>query len=401
LCGSTGLKGGGKTGDRNGSGPERGWKEVMLFLAVVSIFIMTFFALIGLVLSIVYTVDSTIDWRYILGSVLFALFLILTQVVTHIMHGRCMYPIYLISSLGLALFFYLFLVSAAILLLILFLIVWGMSFHSFAGAGTVRVLVPVLISAVMLYGLLNARFLRRTRITIPFPEGEKERVRLALISDLHLGLLVGKRRLDAVAGSLKEYRPDLIIIAGDLLDTHPRNLERFEPFVRELCSTAPVLAVSGNHEFYNGYRESLEWMSSMGMTLLENRWVRDERTGLVLIGIGDPTSFGDIGRYREKLHELVESSPGGNGRILVSHQPLFFSEVAGKGVNLMLSGHTHAGQIWPFNLVTRAIFAEGDRGLHEMNGSHLYVCQGTGTWGPPMRVGTYSELVLMDLVRKD
>ncbi|RLF65576.1 MAG: hypothetical protein DRN57_08845, partial [Thermoplasmata archaeon] len=81
----------------------------MLFLAVVSIFIMTFFALIGLVLSIVYTVDSTVDWRYILGSVLFALFLILTQVVTHIMHGRCIYPLYLISSLGLALFFYLFL----------------------------------------------------------------------------------------------------------------------------------------------------------------------------------------------------------------------------------------------------------------------------------------------------
>ena len=119
-----------------------------------------------------------------------------------------------------------------------------------------------------------------------------------------------------------------------------------------------------------------------------------------MIGIHDPSAFKEGGEYAETLSSLIAKAEKNGIKILVNHQPLLFHKSAEMGIDLQLSGHTHAGQMWPFSLGTKAIFKEGYKGLNKWKDSYLYVCQGTGTWGPPLRIGTSSEIVILDLIKK-
>jgi hypothetical protein len=378
---------------------SRGWGEMLGFFIFVSLFLSLICAGIGVVISVLYSPDSSIGWGYILGSVLFALFLIVSQFITHVNHSRPMFPLYLISSISLAVFFYSFLVSiiSGPILLLLYLI--GIKFHELPVPDFFRVLPIVIIGAFITYGSINARVLRRRKVTLPLLK-EDQRFRIALISDLHLGLLVGKTRLDAIMKTLRKEKPDIIVLAGDFLDTNPRFLDRFRSFVKEMVSLSPVYSVTGNHEFYNGLRDSMDWLRSLGVNSLDNRSMRDPNTGIELIGIHDPSAFKDGEEYNRMHQTLIGDAERTRTTILVNHQPLLFRKAAEMGIDLQLSGHTHAGQMWPFGLGTKAIFKEGYKGLNKWKDSYLYVCQGTGTWGPPLRIGTSSEIVIIDMVEK-
>ncbi len=379
--------------------PSRGWREMLGFFIFISLFVSTICAGIGVVMSVLYTADSTIEWQFIIGSVLFAMILILTQFITHMNHSRPMFPLYLLSSFGLAVFFYSFLISMVIGIFLLALLLTGIPFHDLGAATVIRMLPILLLISLVLYGAVNARYLRRRKERLPVLHRHGE-VKVALISDLHLGLLVGKTRLNAIMRTLKEERPDIIVIAGDFIDTNPRHLGRFGSFVRELVSSAPVYAVTGNHEFYNGMGDSMGWLGSFGVKILDNRSVKDPVTGIRMIGIHDPSAFKDGDHYKQVHSRLLEDIREEETTILVNHQPVLFHKAAEMGVDLQLSGHTHAGQVWPFGLGTKAMFREGDRGLHRWKDSFLYVCQGTGTWGPPMRIGTTSEMIILELFEK-
>jgi predicted MPP superfamily phosphohydrolase len=125
--------------------------------------------------------------------------------------------------------------------------------------------------------------------------------------------------------------------------------------------------------------------------------VRDRRTGLTIAGVDDPSAFGSYDEYREKIDELVKGAPKNEPLLFVNHQPLHFRKAAEEGVGLMLSGHTHNGQMFPAGFVTKMVFKDGHKGLNRHGDSYLYVCVGSGTWGPPIRVGAPSEIAIIDL----
>lgn len=379
--------------------PSRGWGEMLGFFIFVSLFISLICAGIGVVISIIYSPDSSIDWKYVLGSVLFALFLIISQFIAHLNHSRPMFPLYLVSSVGLAVFFYSFLLSILSGPVLLVLYAFGITFHELPFTNSLRVLPPVFMAGIITYGSLNARILRRRKVNIPVIKKDRN-VRIALISDLHLGLLVGKTRLDAIIKTLKKEKPDIIVLAGDFLDTNPRFLDRFRSFVMDMVSISTVYSVTGNHEFYNGLRDSMDWLRSLGVNILDNRSIIDQKTDIIMIGIHDPSAFKEGGEYAGTLASLIAKAEKNGIKILVNHQPLLFHKSAEMGIDIQLSGHTHAGQMWPFSLGTKAIFKEGYKGLNRWKDSYLYVCQGTGTWGPPLRIGTSSEIVILDLIKK-
>jgi predicted MPP superfamily phosphohydrolase len=373
---------------------------MLLFFVIVSFILIIFFGGIGAVISIVYSPTSGIEPIYPISAIIFAFLLLAGQFIAHANHSKPMLPIYLASSLGLAVFFYMFLMSFILLLIIATLKIIGYDFNEFPFAELTRILIPVLLTTALLYGSVNARFLRKRHLKIPVLKAKGRNIRIALISDLHLGLLVGSARLNAILRTLKKERPDIIVSAGDLLDTNPRHLSRFEPFMRDMVSIAPVYAVMGNHEYYNGMEDSIAWLNDLGVMVLDDRCTMDGGTELSLIGVNDPSAFKNSNSYFHRIMDLVSSCEGSTARVLINHQPLFFRKSAEKGIDLQLSGHTHAGQIWPFGYTTRAVFREGDRGLQKFGGSYMYVCTGTGTWGPPMRIGTSSEIVIMDLIEK-
>lgn len=219
-------------------------------------------------------------------------------------------------------------------------------------------------------------------------------LRLAHLSDLHLGPLLGERWLAERVNQVLAERPDLVVITGDLIDSDSRHVEEMIPVLKRLQAPLGVFAVSGNHEFYAGLERSVALMEEAGFTVLRDRAV-EVRPGLVLAGIDDLTARRQFATPGDPLASTLDSRPPG-ATILLSHTPWRATDAAAKGVVLMLSGHTHDGQIWPFNYLVRLQYPRVG-GLYEVGGMQMLVSRGTGTWGPRMRLWRRSEIWLLTL----
>jgi predicted MPP superfamily phosphohydrolase len=262
-----------------------------------------------------------------------------------------------------------------------------------------RLLVIVGVGLPILWGLVEGRFLLVKKVKVPLKNYKGKGARIVLISDVHLGLLVGKRRMGRIIRNIRKSEPDIIAAAGDLLDTNPKFLGHLKEMIGELPRLAPTYFVVGNHEFYHGLSDSKEFLSDLGYRVMDDRITKDKGTGLIVAGVNDPTAFDNYDAYREKIDELVKGAPEGKPLVLINHQPIHFKRAAELGVGLMLSGHTHSGQMFPAGFVTKMIFKDGYKGLNRLGDSYLYVCIGSGTWGPPIRVGAPSEIVVIDIVK--
>ncbi|MGV8039014.1 MAG: metallophosphoesterase [Thermoanaerobaculaceae bacterium] len=185
------------------------------------------------------------------------------------------------------------------------------------------------------------------------------------------------------------------MITGDLVDSDSRHVERMLPVLKRLRAPLGVFAVSGNHEFYAGIDRSVALMQEAGFTVLRDRAV-EVRPGLVLAGIDDLTARRQFATPGDPMSSALDSRPPG-ATILLSHTPWRAADVAAKGVALMLSGHTHDGQIWPFNYLVRLQYPLAG-GRYEVGGMQMLVSRGTGTWGPRMRLWRPSEIWLLTLV---
>ncbi|MGA1866071.1 MAG: metallophosphoesterase [Thermoplasmatota archaeon] len=387
-----------KTGS---AGRERSRREALIFISIVSGIILAASAGIAAVYSLVLSPDTGIHWQYFAVMIAFSIYVLGTEVISFMHHRRWLRPFYLISSIMMGAFFYMFMIAVLV----------GILLGAGAAMGLVRstewflwVLRVFIIGGVVvpvLWGLVEGRFLLTKRVRVPLKNYSGKKFRIVLISDVHVGLLVGKHRLRRIKKVLRRERPDIIVSAGDILDTNPRYLGYAVPLLREIASLAPSYTVVGNHEYYHGFEASKRFLADLGFTLLDNRSVLDRGTGIWVLGVDDPSSFESMEAYMKKIDELVSSMPPGSPVVLVNHQPLHFRRSAEMGVGLMLSGHTHSGQMWPGGLITRRVYRDGDRGLNRAGDSYMYVCIGTGSWGPPMRVGAPSEIIVIDIEKKD
>jgi predicted MPP superfamily phosphohydrolase len=225
------------------------------------------------------------------------------------------------------------------------------------------------------------------------PKGAPKEVRLALVTDIHLGHVLGKPSVERLHSLLKEFDPDVVVLGGDMVDEDlaPVIAQDLGAKLGSLPSREGVWAVTGNHEFIGGVDEACAYLAQHGVRLL-----RDQSTtlpcGLVLVGREDKSAgrFGP-GKRRLTVAQLVAGLDPKAPKVLIDHQPPRAAEFQGQGIDLVLSGHTHNGQLWPFQWITGKIF-EHSIGLRRIGRAWQYISPGFGTWGPPVRTNARPEV---------
>ncbi|APG28738.1 hypothetical protein A7E78_13385 [Syntrophotalea acetylenivorans] len=260
-------------------------------------------------------------------------------------------------------------------------------------AGSALMLLITLVSG--LYGVYEANDLRIEEIRLyseKLPLG-RERLRIAQISDLHLGLLHRGETLAPVLTELQQLQPDLLIATGDIVDAQMDHLAPLSKLWQQINPPLGKYAVTGNHEYYAGLDQSLNFLKRSDFTMLRNKGVTVNQT-ITLVGVDDPTG----GQNNQEAH-LLERHRQGYFTVLLKHRPLIDKKAAGL-FDLQLSGHAHRGQIFPFNLLT-ALEYPRQNGLYDLpEGGWLYTSRGTGSWGPPMRILSPPEITLFEIVQK-
>lgn len=259
--------------------------------------------------------------------------------------------------------------------------------------------VGLAVIAVIFAGHINALLPRVTEVTVavnkPMP-GEGT-LRIVAASDIHLGTIIGRRRFEKIVARMNGLEPDLILLPGDIVDEDlaPVIKQNLGETLRALRAPLGVYAVTGNHEFIGGAEAAVRYLTEHGVTMLRDS-VAELPNGVAVVGREDRSIGQFSGRKRKELHEIMAAVDLTKPVILMDHQPFHLEEAAAAGVDLQLSGHTHHGQLWPFNYITDAIY-EVSRGYGRRGNTHYVVSQGIGTWGPPVRLGNRPEILLITL----
>lgn len=257
----------------------------------------------------------------------------------------------------------------------------------------------VLLAIFLIWGSRNAwsTVVRTHRLKVDKSIGTSVPLTVAVASDLHLGNIVGNRHLRRMVREMNAMNPDIILLAGDVLDDsiEPFLRNRMEQQLKQLKARYGVYAVLGNHEYYGGsIAQYTEVMRSVGIQVLQDEVV--ETSGVYVVGRKDKTAeHMEGGRLSVEtlLHGVDRSKP----ILMMDHQPTGFGIASEAGVDVLLSGHTHRGQIAPNHWITRRLF-ELDWGYLLKNKLHVIVSSGYGTWGPPIRLASRSELIKLELV---
>jgi predicted MPP superfamily phosphohydrolase len=254
--------------------------------------------------------------------------------------------------------------------------------------------------AVVIYGYFEALHIRTEHVTVKTSKIPEKigRFRVVQISDVHLGLIVGKSRLKRILRQVKDARPDILVSTGDLVDGQMDDLEALTDMFQNIPTKYGKFAITGNHEFYAGLDRALAFTEKAGFTMLRGEGITVSNL-LNVAGVDDPARkrYGPDRAASEKA--LLEKMPREKFTLFLKHQPVINSESLGM-FDLQLSGHTHKGQIFPFNLVTK-LYYRMHTGLSKVNGNALlYVSRGSGTWGPPFRFLSPPEVTVIDITYK-
>lgn len=244
-------------------------------------------------------------------------------------------------------------------------------------------------------GLYNAYqpVVRKYQVTLPKRSGKRSSLRIAMASDMHFGILAGKSLLTRMVNLVKGIKPDIILLPGDIIDDEPFQFMRknMGDVMKEMKAPLGIYATLGNHEYYgNRVSEFLDEMKRIGVqVLLDEVALIDE--SFYLVGRKDKHDHD-----RESFADLLSFPKDTYPIIAMDHQPTEISIAADLGVHLLLSGHTHRGQMFPNHLVTKRMF-ENDYGHYQKGTLHSIVSSGFGFWGPPIRIGSRSELLQIDI----
>jgi predicted MPP superfamily phosphohydrolase len=286
-------------------------------------------------------------------------------------------------------------------------------YHVSNGRENAVAVIVLLSLAFSFLGAVNAVFPAAREISVQWSGGNGESenrgsgssVKIALVSDIHLGKINSLSRLKRIAELIKSRHPDIVLIAGDTVDDTAwmRLPEQRDEIVSVLSSLSPrlgVWAVPGNHEYYSGIEESADFLKSCGINVMRDEWAAPGGEFL-LVGRDDLT-VARTGRERESLSSIITSARTAIGSassylpvIVLDHQPFRLEEAQQAGAALQLSGHTHKGQIFPANLLMSLLY-EKYYGLYKKGLTSYYITSGAGTWGPPVRTTGRPEVVFID-----
>jgi predicted MPP superfamily phosphohydrolase len=288
--------------------------------------------------------------------------------------------------------------------------------HS-ANIRTISFLFYGLAALVSFYGIWNAfhPHLKNIEVEIEnLPPVWKNKI-VVQLSDVHLGIIHGTTFLNRVVSLVNAIKPHMILITGDLFDGMAGDLTRFIEPLNNLQASKGVFFVTGNHEGYLGLKKPLSILRDTHISVLDMEVV--DVDGLQIVGISFPefekddnvkSVFESGGNYNPKkpsillYHTPTNITRSNKSRGSQQFNTYWFPDVdmafvKQKGIDLQLSGHTHRGQIFPFGYLTKKIFKGYDYGLHKYGRFNLYTTSGVGTWGPPMRIGSSSEIPVIKL----
>jgi hypothetical protein len=253
-------------------------------------------------------------------------------------------------------------------------------------------------SVVGMYFALRAPVVVRHEVELPRLPQELDGLKLAQLSDLHLGPTLGREWLEEVVRRTNELEPDVVAITGDLVDGDVETLRDVVAPLGDLKARYGVFFVTGNHEYYSGVGGWLDHLPTLGIRVLHNEHARVGPAGapLVVAGIDDHSSRGFAAGHGPDLAAALRGVTGEPPIVLLAHQPKAVHEASERGVGLVLSGHTHGGQFYPWAPLVYLQQPEIS-GLHRYGETWLYVSDGTGFWGPALRLGTTGEITLLTL----
>jgi predicted MPP superfamily phosphohydrolase len=218
-----------------------------------------------------------------------------------------------------------------------------------------------------------------------------------MASDIHLGTIIARRKANRLVETINSLKPDIILFAGDVVD------EDLAPVIKnnlganllQLKARLGVYAITGNHEYIGGAEPAIKYLTEHGVTMIRDTAIFiDQRFWLAGRDDRDKPRFS--GKPRKELAEVLASVDHSYPLILMDHQPFNLEKSVEQGVDLQLSGHTHHGQLWPFNYITSAIY-EVSSGYKKIGNTNIFVSNGYGTWGPPVRLGNRPEIVQIKL----
>jgi predicted MPP superfamily phosphohydrolase len=365
--------------------------------------IIIFASILALVLALVHFViyklivtifSFSVTWRIFIGVILAVLGIsfIIASVLTFYFYNSFTNYFYTFSASWLGFTVYLFLFSCLFFLVLFILQVFNINIST-QYFGILCLLLAIVFGV---YGIIHARYITVKNINIelsnlpPSWQGRKA----VWISDLHLGAIYDKNFTQNIVTKINEINPDVVFIGGDLYDGVKVNeSEIIQPLI-DLHPKLGTYFVTGNHEEFSDDKHYLDAIKNIGIHVLNNEMTTID--GMQLIGVDDKDSI-NIAKFNIILSGLNidKSKPS----ILLKHQPSQLAEAEKAGISLQISGHTHKAQMFPLNIVTSLVFKGYDYGFHKFNKMDVFTSSGVGTWGPPMRVGSDSEIIVFNFLK--
>jgi predicted MPP superfamily phosphohydrolase len=253
-----------------------------------------------------------------------------------------------------------------------------------------------MVSLLLIYGTWNANHPRVTHYDVFIKKAVPELPELhaVMVSDIHLGPVIDNKHLESMVKKINELDPDIVFLVGDTIDEDVRFFisNKMPEILKKLQPRCGVYAVLGNHEYIGGRsKQAIEYLRQAGVNVLVDECVKVNNQ-FYIVGRDDRMAAHMAGKTRIELSELLKDIDRNLPIILLDHQPVSLGEGQQNGVDLQLSGHTHAGQFFPNTLISRHVF-ENSWGYSKKGDFQIIVTSGFGTWGPPIRIGSYSEIV--------
>jgi len=253
----------------------------------------------------------------------------------------------------------------------------------------------LLLFAYALYEAQTPRVVSLRLETEKLPSGSPP-LRIVGVADVHVSSIIGPRMLRRMAARIAEQQPDILVVAGDVVDSDMSQRAEDARILASIPADIGKFAVTGNHEFYHGLDNSLSFLEKSGLTVLRGQYA--EAGGIVIAGVDD-SAFRSRSEDTTDVMRLLEKVPADRFILLLNHKPWYPDAAVGR-FDLQFSGHTHSGQFWPGMFVTRRIYGK-EQGLNELEQgvrkSLLYITNGIGFWGPPIRFLAPPEIVVITL----
>ncbi|MEM4637857.1 MAG: metallophosphoesterase [Candidatus Woesearchaeota archaeon] len=355
-------------------------KEKIQLIIFISIFLSLYFALNYFVFTqFFYFFDIQKNILFYILLIFFSFSFVLSSILESAYGNIITKTLYFLSSFWLGFIFLSF-----IMLLLFKIILLFIEIPKFQVA--VSILLITLVICII--GFINTKFIVLKRLSI-YTQKINSEIKIVQISDLHIGPINDKNFLKKIVYMTKKINPDYVFITGDLIDGRYNYFKKDFNILKEL--PGKKYFIIGNHETYAGIDYSIHLIEDLGIRILRNESIIDNN--LQIIGIDDSEDRKQVYKVISKMNFEKDKY-----KILLYHRPIGYKDVSGK-IDLMLSGHTHAGQIFPFSILTwlenKYIY-----GLYKENNAILYVSSGAGTWGPPIRIGSRSEIVLLRIIPK-